>query len=107
MANSIEVSTLRSQDLVPVTSRYYGADVLYYSDKRLITFPTYKKIINNPSPEDRVAVVPPGMEYRPDLVSKDTYGVVDFWWKIMEVNGIKDVYDFKTGLTIRLPQNIF
>lgn len=107
MANIIETANLRSEDFVPVTSRYYGGEVLYYSEKRIITFPTYKKLTHEASPEDKVAVIPPGMEYRPDLVSKNTYGIVDFWWKIMEVNGIKDIYDFKAGLTIRLPQNIF
>ena len=107
MANEIEVSNLRSEDFVPVTSRYYGTDVIYYSDQKLITFPTYKKKTYTPSTDDKVAAITPGMQYRPDLVSNKVYGVPDFWWKIMEVNGIKDVFDFKAGLTIRLPQNIF
>jgi len=47
------------------------------------------------------------MEYRPDLVSRDKYGIPDFWWKIMEVNNIKDIIDFKAGRTIVLPENIY
>jgi len=39
---------------------------------------------------DKYFVVTPGTEYRPDLVSKEAYGAVDFWWKIMEANNIKD-----------------
>jgi hypothetical protein len=47
------------------------------------------------------------MEYRPDLVSQDKYGLPDFWWKIMEVNGMKDIMDFKAGKTIVLPENVY
>lgn len=59
------------------------------------------------STNDQVAVIPNGMQYRPDLVSKEKYGTVDFWWKIMEVNDIKDVMDFTAGRTIVLPGNIY
>ena len=51
-------------------------------------------------------VITKGSEYRPDLVSFDEYGTIDFWWKIMEVNGIKDILDFAAGRNIRLPNNV-
>ena len=45
-------------------------------------------------------------EFRPDLISAEFYGSTMFWWKIMESNGIKDIYDFKSGLSIRIPSNV-
>jgi hypothetical protein len=50
-----------------------------------------------------VTVIPVSIQYRPDLLSQKKYGTVDFWWKIMEVNEIKDVMNFKAGRTILLP----
>jgi hypothetical protein len=40
-------------------------------------------------------------------MSFDKYGVSDFWWKIMEANGMKDVMEFKAGRTIVLPENVY
>ena len=42
----------------------------------------------------------------PEIVSNKVYGSPDFWWKIMEANNIKDIFDFKTGINIRLPDAI-
>ena len=107
MANKIEYTDLRAIDFVTSVSRYADSKIIYYSEERIITFETYKKKKFKPSTADQVAVIPPGMEYRPDLVSKDKYGVTDFWWKIMEVNNIKDIMDFKAGRTIILPEGIY
>jgi hypothetical protein len=52
-------------------------------------------------------VISPSQEFRPDKVSQDMYGIPDFWWKIMEVNKIKDVFDFRAGLSIRLPGGVY
>lgn len=107
MANKIEFTNLRASDFVATTSRYSDSRIIYYSEEKIITFETYKKKKFTNSPADQVAVIPPGMEYRPDLVSKDKYGVPDFWWKIMEINNIKDILDFKAGRTIILPEGIY
>lgn len=107
MANKIEYTNLRASDFVTTVSRYSNSQVIYYSDEKIITFETYKKKKYKSSPSDQVAVIPPGMEYRPDLVSKDKYGVPDFWWKIMEINNIKDIMDFKAGRTIVLPEGVY
>jgi hypothetical protein len=40
------------------------------------------------------------------LVSYDAYGFVDNWWRILEANQMKDVWDFKTGKTIIIPNKI-
>lgn len=108
MANKIEfTSVLKARDFVTPVSRYSSSRVMYYSDQRIITFETYKKTKFVASKSDQVAVIPPKMEYRPDLVSQDKYGLPDFWWKIMEVNGMKDVIEFKAGKTIILPENVY
>lgn len=107
MANKIEYTDLRAIDFVTSVSRYSSSKIIYYSDEKIITFETYKKKKFTPSTADQVAVIPPGMEYRPDLVSKNKYGVPDFWWRIMEVNNIKDIIDFKAGRTIILPEDVY
>jgi hypothetical protein len=107
MANKIEFTDLQANDFVTRVSRYSSSKVIYYSDNKIITFETYKKQKFESSQTDQVAVIPPGMEYRPDLVSKEKYGIPDFWWKIMEANNISDIIDFRAGRTIILPENIY
>jgi hypothetical protein len=107
MANKIEFTNLNAMEFVTRVSRYADSKVVYYSDEKIITFETYKKREFVESSGDKVAVIPPGMEFRPDLVSKEKYGLPDFWWKIMEVNSIKDIFEFKAGRTIVLPENIY
>lgn len=88
-------------------SRYQNSQVIYWSKKNYLTFETYKKQIYRNSGEDMFTVVSPGQEFRPDKVSQEAYGTPDFWWKILEVNKIKDIYDFKSGLSIRLPGGVY
>lgn len=108
MANKIEVTTLNPANrFVTALSRYANSKVLYYGDQHLTTFSTYKKNNIPLDANDKFSVVTPSTEFRPDMVSQQAYGVPDFWWKIMEVNNIKDVYDFKVGVNIRLPANIY
>jgi hypothetical protein len=107
MANKIEFTDVRATNFVTKVSRYASSKVLYYSDEKILTFETYKRRNYSKSSRDKVAVIPPGMEYRPDLVSKERYGLPDFWWKIMEANGIKDIMEFKAGKTIILPENVY
>jgi hypothetical protein len=107
MANKIEFTNLSAMEFVTRVSRYADSRIIYYSDEKIITFETYKKNKFVESSGDKVAVIPPGMEFRPDLVSKEKYGLPDFWWKIMEVNSIKDIFEFKAGRTIVLPENIY
>lgn len=107
MANSIEFTKIRPDTFVTRVSRYSSSKVVYYSDQKIITFETYKRKKFVPSKGDQVTVITPGMEYRPDLVSSDKYGLPDFWWKIMEANNMKDVTEFKAGKTIVLPENIY
>lgn len=107
MANFIETTTINPRQFVPVTSRYADASVIYYTENKLLTFKTYVKTPIQPNQKDKFLVITKHYEYRPDLVSFDVYGTPDFWWKIMEVNNIKDIFDFTAGQTIRLPDSVF
>ena len=52
----------------------------------------------------RYAVIPNGMAGRPDLISFDVYGTVDYWWLILVVNQITDPFEqLVAGKQIRLP----
>ena len=110
MANHIEESDINAKRFVPVSSRYANSKVLYYTERKLLTFATYKKDQNkeqeNTSLKTKYYVVSSGMEYRPDLVSLKAYGTPDFWWKIMEYNNIKDIFDFKAGTNLILPNSL-
>jgi len=104
MAVSVEEAEVVARRFVTATSRYANSQVLLYGSDRLLTFETYKRTAFEPSDSDRFAVVPPGEEYRPDLTSFRAYGTVDYWWLILETNSISDIFDYKTGLNIRIPQ---
>jgi hypothetical protein len=109
MANKIVILETSPTSYVADTSRYNNdkTKVIRYSENGYLTFSTYKGWNRSLSRQDRFTVIGPGFEYRPDLVSFHEYGLPDFWWRIMEINGIKDIYDFKAGTNIRLPSMIF
>lgn len=88
-------------------SRYRDQNPIYYGEHRLLTFDTYNRKPYKVVGDEKVMLITKGVEYRPDLVSYDVYGVPDAWWKILEANGMKDIFDFKAGTTILLPKDIF
>ena len=88
---------------VSMGSRYANATVIYWGPLRKITFTTYKKRNYPYNSEDKFAIIPPGMEFRPDKMSSSVYGVPDFWWRVLEANNMKDIYDFRAGVNVRLP----
>jgi hypothetical protein len=103
MANSITATTIPARTYVTVSSRYVNSTVVTYGDTNVLTFETYVRQLKPPSDNDKYAVVPPGEEFRPDLTSYRAYGTVDFWWLILENNGIFDIFDYKAGTNIRIP----
>lgn len=104
MANiPIEKSDIDSTVVVAAGSRYRSSSIIYYGEKRFLTFETYVRTEYEPTGDENVMVITKGTEYRPDLVSYDYYGYPDNWWKIMEANGMNDIFDFKAGTTIILP----
>lgn len=103
MANTILYAPLRAKRFVAFLSRYANSKVLYYGDNKKVTFATYKRKEIKASSKDKYIKLNSSNAYRPDLVSQQAYGFPDYWWKIMQFNGIKDIKDFKSGITIRIP----
>lgn len=107
MANYIEeIDILTSTDFVPQTSRYVDSTVIHYGEEKKITFKTFKRTEVPFSSQDRFIFLDKRFEYRPDIVSNLAYGIPDFWWRILEANKIDDIFDFKAGLTVRVPNNL-
>lgn len=102
----IENAVSTSRRLTKGISRYRTQTAIYYGENRLLTFELYKRRNYVPNGQEQVLLITKGVEYRPDLVSYDIYGTPDLWWKILEANKIKDVYDFKAGKTIILPDEV-
>ena len=106
-SNFIEsVDFLSAGDFVIQTSRYINSDVIHYGDEKKLTFKIYKRTEVPFSTNDRFIFLEKRFEYRPDIVSNIAFGFPDFWWRILQANGINDIFDFKAGLTIRVPNNI-
>ena len=106
MANYTKATNINAKKFVVPSSRYMNSNVIYYTENNILTFTIYKKTTIPTSQKDVYAIVSPGSEYRPDIVSQKAYGTPDFWWKIMEANGISDIFDFKSGINIRIPNSI-
>ncbi len=107
MANTIDYDTrLKAGSYVTFTSRYKTSSVVFYGDDRKTTFTTYKRTTIPASETDTFLTVTTPIEFRPDIVSYKAYGTPDYWWKILEFNGISDIYDFRAGLNIRIPTNL-
>lgn len=103
MPNFSEKANIDVRRFITPTSRYVDSEVIYYTDKKYLTFKSYK---NKPIPlstNDKFMVITKGEEYRPDLVSFAFYTFPDYWWLILKANSMKDVWDFKAGTNIRLP----
>ncbi len=107
MTIRIEPTTIRSENVVSRHSRYLSQNVIFYGEQKKLTFDTYLRKKYVKTGNERVMVLTPGTQYRPDLVAFDVYGTQNLWWKIMEANGIYDVYDFVAGKTIILPDNVY
>jgi hypothetical protein len=104
MANTIETyNIIDSRNFTVRSSRYLNSRIYYYGGDKKITYETYKRKTYAYSDSDKFYEINPGLNYRPDLVSNNFYGVPDYWWLIMEYNGIYDIFDFTSGKIIRLP----
>jgi hypothetical protein len=106
MANTISKSPLLATTFVDISSRYASSDVIYYGDDHIVTFETYKRKRPAFTNNDKFYLITQATQYRPDLVSQLAYGITSFWWRIMEANGMKDIFDFKMGVTIRIPESL-
>lgn len=107
MAIPIKVSSANASAFVDNTSRYINSVVLLYGEDSVLTFETYKRRLPSLTSTDKFFVIDNASEFRPDLVSRAAYGVTSFWWKIMEANNIHDIWDFRAGRNVRIPNSIF
>lgn len=66
---------------------------------------SYLQFLHQLSEEkSRVAIVPPDMEGRPDLLSYAAYGTELLWWLIVQANNISDYEeDLAAGKQIKIP----
>ena len=106
MAHVIKYMPSPAKTHVSVTSRYAGSKVIQYTEDRYVTFETYKRKRSTPAPGDQWMEITKQIEYRPDLVSVEIYGAPDFWWRLLEYNGMKDIMEFKAGKNIRVPGDV-
>lgn len=106
MTVQISSANINTDSVIKGFSRYKNSEVIYWGSQNRIAFGTYLRQPYVPTGQERVILITPGLAYRPDLLSYDIYGTVDVWWKIMEVNKIYDISDFKAGITVMLPDNI-
>lgn len=106
MANHIEYAAKLNPDLYIIrSSRYTRSKVLYYGDDKKICFSTYKRINIAESDDDKFVILTTAYNYRPDLLSQQIYFTPDYWWRLMEFNGMKDITEFTAGKTVRIPSN--
>jgi len=102
----IKRAPIPSTRVVSGFSRYKKQTPIYYGEQNILTFDTYLREPYIKIGDEKVMLITKGVEYRPDLVAYDVYGIPEAWWKILEVNNIFDVFDFKVGRTIMLPHTI-
>lgn len=89
------------------SSRYASSKVILLGDRKIPTFEIYKRNRRPLVSRDvQWTQITPSVEFRPDLVSYELFGTPDFWWRIMEVNGMKDILEFKSGRAIMVPTSV-
>ena len=92
-------------------SRYevYNSEKLIHRSRPyncLVSSKSYENFIKTtlPSLTYKTAIVPVGLEGRPDLLSFASYGTVSYWWLICEANNIVDPSeDIYAGRQIKIP----
>jgi hypothetical protein len=107
MTQPITPANIQPAKLVAPGSRYLTQEVIYYGERKFLTFATYIRKPYKRNGSERVMLITKGVEYRPDLVSFQVFGYPDNWWRILEANGMKDIYEFKVGKTIIIPNQVF
>lgn len=84
----------------PSASPYYStSQTSWYLD-----FWSYRDIPEDST--DYYITLPGKYQDRPDLLSYDEYGTVDYWWIFTILNKdklIDPIYDMKEGMILRLP----
>jgi hypothetical protein len=105
MANEISYTNYGTNNLVSATSRYASRNVIHYGDDKKAAFTVYNNKKAGIGPGDKFYEIQKDVEFRPDLVSNQFFGIPDLWWRIMEINKMKDIMEFRAGRNIRIPNN--
>jgi len=61
------------------------------------------------SEHDKIIIIPPAYNQRPDLLSQQEYGTANLWWVFAVRNPdllIDPINDFVSGLEIYVPTNV-
>ena len=103
MTIPISFPLIETSEVTKGFSRYKNQRVIYYGENNFITFNIYRKKNYVQTGEEKVMLITKGVEYRPDLGAYEVYGMPDAWWKILEANNMKDILEFKAGVTIVIP----
>lgn len=105
MANELSYTNYGTNNLVSSLSRYVARNVVLYGNEKKAAFAVNNKKNIGIGPDDRFFEITKETEFRPDLVSGQIYGIPDLWWRIMEINRMKDIMEFRAGRNIRVPNN--
>ena len=81
--------------------RYEMSKFMEYTDNYDILTSAFLLELRDISPSGRFVVS--GQDSRPDLVSYEIYGDVQYWWIIMLYNEISTISEIITGMEIRYP----
>ena len=103
MTIPISRTILKASEIVKGISRYRKQQVIYYGEQNFITFNIYRRKNYNQRGNEQVMLITKGIEYRPDLVAYEIFNAPEAWWRIMEANNMKDILEFKAGVTIIIP----
>lgn len=90
---------------------YNNDNFMRYLDKNILTdyagrhmqfiqkrwFPTVED-------DDEMVFIDARYQYRPDIIAVDYYNSPLYAWAILSANGIRSVFELKTGMYIRLPK---
>lgn len=107
MAQKLEFSNTAATSLVTASSRYAHSRVILLGERGVPAFALYKRDKDKMLVKDvQWSEITPSVEFRPDLVSYELYGTPDFWWKLLEINHMTDIMDFKAGRVIMTPDTM-
>jgi hypothetical protein len=107
MAVKIEYVYKHATAYVHPTSRYAASQVILLGEKKVPAFALYKGRNKDMAIQNmQWTEIAPNVEYRPDLVSYELFGTPDFWWRLLEINGMSDIMEFKAGRTILVPNSL-
>ena len=83
------------------TSRYKGSTVTTIDNEDVVLL---KKLVEVPfTDEDFYVILEDSTQRRPDIISTEVYGTPEYGWAIMELNGITNFLDLKSGTKLRIP----